>query len=218
MNRELIKTGDNSYTFRVPELDEHYHSVHGARTESMHVFIQAGLRHYVEQHPGDLKLLEVGMGTGLNVLLTALEPTLHRITYIALEPFPLPADLFQQLELSDAEENRILQQIHTAAWHEQCPITNRLQLRKLPFLLENWEPEESFDLVYYDAFGPQAQPDMWTATQFKKIYTWMRPGGVLVTYCAKGEVRRTMEAVGFRTERLPGPPHKREMLRATKDA
>lgn len=218
MNRELIRTGDDSFTLRVPELNEHYHSVHGARTESEHVFIQAGLQYILQQPRKQLQILEVGMGTGLNVLLTAIAPNIPAISYTALEPHPLPASLFEQLQMPDATENKLLQKIHLGPDNNSYPITDKLQLLKLPVQLEMWENAEQFDLVYYDAFGPQAQPDMWTAEQFERLYRWMHPGAVLVTYCAKGEVRRTMQAAGFRTERLPGPPHKREMLRATKDA
>lgn len=218
MNRELIRTGDDSFTLRVPELNEHYHSVHGARTESEHVFIQAGLKYILQQPRKQLQILEVGMGTGLNVLLTAIAPDIPAISYTALEPHPLPASLFEQLQMPDATENKFLQKIHQGPANNSYPITDKLQLLKLPVHLEKWENAEQFDLVYYDAFGPQAQPDMWTAEQFERLYRWMHPGAVLVTYCAKGEVRRTMQAAGFRTERLPGPPHKREMLRATKDA
>lgn len=221
MQSEVIITNDGSPTLYVAELDEHYHSIHGAFNESMHVFINAGLLHQI-QLKSALKILEVGLGTGSNVLLTntILAQYTAQVQYDALEPFPINAANIAIL----ATEN--LQQYGATipqfkAIHEQLPqiplpISEHLTFRVFNEKLEEVILEQGYDLIYFDAFGPRAQPEIWSIENFKKLYDCLNTNGTLVTYCAKGEVRRTMQTVGFEVERLPGPPGKREMLRATK--
>lgn len=214
-----LRTADGSLTLHSDTLGEHYHSVGGAVQESTHVFIKAGLEHVDKD---DVRVLEVGLGTGLNLLLTwirCLEGKC-RVDYTALEPHPLARDLLIELdhcaELAWPGLNEPFIERMTKEHSEPWPSMGGLTFRKLDTLVQCFEGVEVADVIYYDAFGPQTQPDMWTLHVFQRMYTALRPGGVLVTYCAKGEVRRTMQAVGFAVERLPGPPGKREMLRGTR--
>ena len=225
-------TGDGSQTLFVPSLDEHYHSVFGAITESMHIFIDAGLR-FVAERKDKIDILEVGLGTGLNALLTFVFVQERQIPvhYTALEKFPLPIEMSSQLNFSDQMSShfkipnqitshlaaRILKKIHESPWNEWIEISSYFHLHKVLADLEDYRPDSNlFDLVYFDAFGPDKQPGMWTADIFNNIYAGMKQGGVLVTYSTKGEVKRNLKNAGFFIEKLPGPPGKREILRATK--
>jgi tRNA U34 5-methylaminomethyl-2-thiouridine-forming methyltransferase MnmC len=216
---ELITTEDGSHSLYVPELDETYHSRHGAVQESMHVFIETGLR-FKALTQSKIDILEVGFGTGLNAWLTAKEAVDMgcRLHYTALETFPLDQPLVDQLNYAQSDENlRLLfLDIHSAIWNESINIRENFKLEKVQQSLQQFQTLNQFDLVYYDAFGPPRQPEMWELTIFDHLFSMMKPGGVLVTYCAKGQVRRNMLAAGFDVERLKGPPGKREMLRATK--
>lgn len=215
-----LLTRDGSYTVRNDALDVFYHSVHGAIQESTHVFIKAGL----EQVPkSKMDVLEVGLGTGLNLLLTWIRCWEGKCTvrYTALEPYPLSHAMLEQL---DHCNELVWPGLHTpfmermastdTEWAEEL---GGLSFRKLPTFVQEFDECEAYDLVYYDAFAPRAQPELWTAEAFTRMHNALRPGGVLVTYCAKGEVRRAMLAAGFSVERLPGPVGKREMFRATKN-
>lgn len=216
----LIVTEDGSHSLFHSVLNETYHSRHGAIIEAKHVFISAGLEHAL-LHNNRLNLLEVGFGTGLNAWLT-LETIHHRaahIAYTSLEAFPLNSEVYEQLNFttSSTEEMRsYFSKIHTCKWNEEISITESFLLMKVNQTLQHFSTYQKFDLIYYDAFGPPVQPEMWTQSVFEKLFDRMADGGVLVTYCAKGQVRRNMIAAGFEVERLPGPPGKREMLRATK--
>jgi len=220
MERSLVTTEDGSHTVYLPEMDEHYHSTHGAVNESKHVFIQAGLEHVNSDQP---TILEVGFGTGLNALLT-LQKSLQnkqKIRYVALEPFPLKDHIFKQLNFDAALDFEgaagFLQKMHQANWNFPVFITDDFVLHKLQNTLqETLFKEEAFDVIYFDAFAPSKQPEVWGAENFKKCYSALKPGGVLTTYSSQGQVRRDMEEAGFNTEKIPGPKGKREMLRAIK--
>ena len=217
MERIIEKTEDGSATLFVPELNEHYHSVKGARTESQHIFIDMGLKAVTAPQPC---LLEIGFGTGLNALLTleAAEREQRHVHYTGIELYPLAWEEVDALGYSD---NPLFKTLHTTPWEEDVAITPYFTLRKLQadarlFNEENSSP--SFDVIYFDAFAPEKQPEMWDEQLFRNLYARMNTGGVMTTYCAKGTIRRMLQALGFKVERLPGPPGgKREILRATKD-
>ena len=213
---ELKLSEDGSHTLYVPELDEHYHSVFGARTESMHVFIKSGLDHSDKQ---DIKILEIGFGTGLNALLTALNKGRRKIEYHSIEKYPLNSETEDALILSPqqtVEETSVFKAIHEAPWNELTEIIPDFKLLKFEDDLLTVNFNTKYDLVYFDAFGPDVQPELWTKDIFQKIFDTTNTNGILTTYSAKGAVRRAMQSAGFKVERLPGPPKKREMLRCTK--
>jgi len=213
---ELQTTSDGSHTLYVPEIDETYHSTHGAIQESSHIFIHTGLQQCKKQR---LNILEIGFGTGLNAFLTAIEAEKsgQEIHYYALEKFPLPFEKALQLNyshrISSNNTNVLFEKIHNAEWEIDVKITNHFILKKLQYDFTTYQPDTTYDVIYFDAFSPEKQSEMWTEEQFQKIYTACNQGAILTTYCAKGVVRRTLQAVGFKVERLPGPPGKREILR-----
>ncbi|AMR28054.1 hypothetical protein A0257_13780 [Hymenobacter psoromatis] len=226
---EVRTTADGSPTLYVPALDEHYHSTHGARQESRHVFIEAGLRPLLaaglgQATEGPLHLLEVGLGTGLNALLTleAAQVADALIFYDGYETYPLPPDALaslrsqwqSQLELSSA-----FAALHSAPWNEVFALDEQLILTKIQQTIQTADlPASHYDLIYFDAFAPEKQPELWTEAIFAKLYAAAAPGAVLVSYCAQGQFRRNLRAAGWLTEKLPGPPGKREMTRARKPA
>ncbi|MCD7971502.1 MAG: tRNA (5-methylaminomethyl-2-thiouridine)(34)-methyltransferase MnmD [Candidatus Azobacteroides sp.] len=214
----IEKTKDGSDTLYVPELNEHYHSINGARTESMHVFIKTGLK-ALPDSGNDIHILEIGFGTGLNVLLTCLEkPAATTVHYTSLELYPLEKELVGKLDFSLSEEEQSLfYKMHDCDWDTFIPVTDTFHLKKWKanFLSVKTFPV-MYDLVYFDTFAPDIQPEMWLPENFLFLYSSMKAGGILTTYCAKGQVRRNMQQAGFVVERLPGPPGKREILRATR--
>jgi len=212
-----IRTGDGSHTLGWG--DEHYHSLHGAVAESTHVFIRAGLEASGKAH---VDLLEVGLGTGLNLLLTWVRCLEGKATvdYTSLEPHPVAAEVLERLRHCDdlawpGLHEPFLTRMTSASedWHEAL---GGLRFRKLPTRVQAFSETSAYDVIYFDAFAPRHQPEMWTREVFQRMHDALRPGGLLVTYCAKGAVRRTLQAAGFSVERLPGPPGKRHMLRARK--
>jgi tRNA U34 5-methylaminomethyl-2-thiouridine-forming methyltransferase MnmC len=214
-------TADGSHTLFISELDEHYHSINGAVQESAHVFINAGLHHC----DGDcIRILEVGFGTGLNAFLTLLDTknTNRIVHYTALELYPLPASLIEKLNYPEKypdEDKALYRKLHDAEWNREVEILPGFYLSKIEcdFTVFDFASlQTSFDLIYFDAFAPDKQPEMWTQEIFDSLYAVTGQGGIFVTYCAKGIVRRMMQQAGYKTERLPGPPGKREMLRAVK--
>lgn len=221
MDKKQLKiTSDGSHTLFLPSLDETYHSTHGAIQEAKHVFIKAGLE-YVKKKK--LNILEIGFGTGLNTFLTMLKASSLnlKISYTSLEAFPLELELINQLnytsELNSSEkEVEKFKCLHEAEWESYQEITPHFGLNKQKVKLDDFVATQQFDLIYFDAFGPRVQPEMWTTSIFKKMYNCLSEGGVLVTYCAKGSVKRGLKNVGFKLESLPGPPGKREMTRALK--
>ncbi len=222
MTRTLITTADGSHSIAVKELDENYHSVHGAIQESEHVFIDAGLK-ALSTELNDIYIFEMGFGTGLNAFLTYLytKNTGVRVHYTAIEAYPITTDFALQLnylnQLNAREHQAVFNALHQCEWSEKQQITPNFHLTKVQDSLEECSlPNEQFHLVYYDAFAPSAQPELWEEAIFSKIYASMQNKGILTTYCAKGSVKRTLKKVGFTIEKLPGPIGKREMTRAWK--
>ncbi len=216
--RHLVETGDGSHSLYVPALDEQYHSRHGAYNESQHVFIEMGLQ-AVDPVREPLRILEIGFGTGLNALLT-LAATERKIEYIGVEAYPLAWEEAEKLnypELVGGENaEKWFEWLHQSPWEVPVNASNRpFSLTKHQADFFEFELEGPVDLVYFDAFAPNKQPELWTEAMFQRMADFMAPGAVLTTYCAKGAVRRAMQSVGLEVERLPGPPGKREMLRAT---
>lgn len=211
-------TGDGSSTLYSEKYGETYHSRHGAIQESMHVFIGMGLA-ALPQEKQDISILEMGLGTGLNVLLTALHQGERTIRYTSLEAEPIGPEQYQELnyseELDGEKRSNLLTKIHELPWQSWQELQADFQLFKFLGKLQDFQPEskQKFDLIYYDAFAPGTQPELWTQEIFEKLFAFCHPGAVLTTYCAKGAVRRAMIAAGFEAERVPGPPGKREMLR-----
>ncbi len=246
MQRKVITTADGSKTIHLVEWDEHYHSIHGAIQEANHVFIKHGLLFYVGlylkpntrisnrsfrtasrdetsiQLPNNtISILEIGFGTGLNTFITLLEAEKLKVSidYVGVEAFPISAEELKEMNYSkQLDENRAkdFDTIHQVTWEEKHPITAHFLLTKQKKFFADIDDKEQFSLIYFDAFGARVQPELWTEDIFQKMYDALRPNGILVTYSAKGSVRRAMIAVGFSVEKLPGPPGKREMLRATK--
>ena len=220
MKREIVETGDGSKTIRIVDLDENYHSSHGALQEALHVFIKNGLLEFKEK--SQISIFEMGFGTGLNTFLSAIKSSdlKLKIEYSGVEAFPVSEDEIIALEYAQlvGDENvELYKKIHSSSWEEMNEISAFFTLKKIKNHLQNLELEkESFDIIYYDAFGPRAQDEMWSVELFKKMYDSLKVGGFLVTYCAKGQVKRNMKEVGFTIEPLPGPPGKREMTRAWK--
>ena len=229
MDRIIEHTADGSATLYVPQLDEHYHSVKGALTESLHIFIDMGLKSSEASAP---RILEIGFGTGLNALLTLIEAERsgRQVHYTGIELYPLPWETIEQLHYADLmNDERLMvngeqiaqwfKALHTAVWEEDVVITPHFTLRKVQADFANPASltvnRSSFTVIYFDAFAPEKQPEMWTQELFNHLYVLMEQGGILTTYCAKGVVRRMLQAAGFTVERLPGPPGgKREILRA----
>lgn len=216
---EVVRTADGSSSVRHTALGESYHSGHGALSESLHVFIHAGLLHVARQGM-KVRVYEAGLGTGLNAVLTARAALRLEVCvqYAASELYPLPSSLVSQLNFGfDSQESEWLMSIHESPWEQWQHIAPHFELFKMHSDFSRVKLDtESFDVVYFDAFSPRVQPGLWTPQVFANLYKALKPGGVLVTYCAKGQVRRDMLGCGFGVERLPGPPGKREMLRMTK--
>ncbi|MBL4939163.1 MAG: tRNA (5-methylaminomethyl-2-thiouridine)(34)-methyltransferase MnmD [Lutibacter sp.] len=219
MKREVIITADGSSTIHLPEWNEQYHSKHGAIQEAKHVFIKSGLSLFSES---EIDILEIGFGTGLNALITFLEaPKLNLvINYVGVDAYPVSSEEISKLnyasELNTTTSTRIFKAIHQQEWGITTEISPIFSLIKRKQFFNEINDKERFNLIYFDAFGAKVQPELWTTAIFKLMYTALKIKGVLVTYSAKGSVRRAMQSVGFTVERLPGPPGKREMLRATK--
>ena len=209
--RNFTTSSDGSLTIWVPELDEHYHSIHGALTESQHVFIDAGLLAFDKE---EVSILEVGLGTALNARLTLEQKGERNIHYFALEKFPLNVEEVNEIEaLGHEKEARILKVEAGKPTVVEKGFTFELSTEDLKNFKTN---VPSFDLIYFDAFAPSSQPELWEANILGKAYDALTPSGLFVTYCAKGVVKRSLKALGFQVEALPGPPGKREMTRGIK--
>ncbi len=223
MNIKITTTEDGSHTLYNETLGEHYHSTHGALQESLHIFIEAGFN-ALEKKSGTITILEIGFGTGLNALLTfgEAEKTGRKINYIAIETVILDKSIYSKLNYAEVIENKSLQDIfikmHETPWNVPHFISENFILNKVEGKLQEIElTENAFDLVYFDAFSPEIQPELWRVDIFKAIYASMSNNALLTTYCAKGAVKRALKAAGFEVENLPGPIGKRQITRAKKE-
>jgi tRNA U34 5-methylaminomethyl-2-thiouridine-forming methyltransferase MnmC len=223
MKREILITSDGSTTIHLPDWDEQYHSKHGAIQEAYHVFIKSGLDKVLENNTNEVSILEIGFGTGLNAFITFLEGDKKNITidYVGVEAYPVLADEIKKLnyvsELKSTAYQAVFDAMYETTWEEKQTISAAFQLTKRKQFFADITDENAFNLIYFDAFGARNQPELWTEEIFQKMYNALKTDGVLVTYAAKGSVRRAMQTVGFTVERLAGPPGKREMLRAIKN-
>lgn len=217
MKREPVKTDDGSYTLFVPELNEHYHSTHGALQESRHVFLKSGFEYIIERKHNQIKVLEVGFGTGLNALVTAIEAEKRdiKVEFTTIEAHPLSMNEVPPLnEDFSRDEIMIYKLLHEVPWESIQKITNNFSIKKLYHTLEDIKLEDTYHVIYHDAFGPDVQPGLWTEEIFKKLHRHTITDGVLVTFSAKGAVKRALKAAGYKIESIPGPTGKREITRA----
>ena len=219
---KIESTADGSHTLFVPSLNEHYHSVNGAKQESDHIYIKAGLLNSLKN---DIKILEIGFGTGLNAYLSlkVTQNTAKRIDYTSLELYPLSMDIVGQLnyvESGEPENKEYFTQLHACDWGKRNEIASSFYLTKIQTDFSKLDfplyMDTTFDVIYFDAFAPEKQSEMWSQRIFDTLYTLTNKEGILTTYCAKGVVRRMLLQAGYNIERLAGPPGKREILRATK--
>lgn len=220
MKREIIQTLDGSTTIHIAEWDECYHSKHGAIQEAQHVFIKNGLSLFPDRN---VSILEIGFGTGLNAFITFLESKKKNqsIDYVGVEAYPISAEEILSMnyveELNAVGQSSIFDTMHQSNWEEKNILDDYFTLTKRKQFFEEINDENKFDLIYFDAFGYRVQPELWSTAIFEKMYKALKPNGVLVTYAARGVVKRSMIEVGFTVEKLAGPPGKREMFRATKN-
>ena len=218
MKVEHFLTEDGSSSLRVPELDETYHSSHGAIQESNHVFIDAGLKAALK-HQKMLKIFEVGFGSGLNAFLTlnSIEPD-EIIHYATIDLNPLGEESYSKLNFASLinRPNNEFLTLHEVPWGVPCEITENFLLNKNQGSFTDYQVDETFNLIYFDAFGPDKQPELWASDVLKKCFDMLESGGIFVTYSAKGQVKRDLRDLGFTVESLPGPPGKFQMTRAIK--
>ena len=214
MKTKKVITADNSPTLYVPELDEHYHSINGAVQESQHVFINAGLK-YIDKK--EINLLEIGFGTGLNAALSfeLIKKTKQQIYYETIEKYPLSMDTILDLKYSNIDQE-FYNKIHVVEWEKTIPITENFNLKKINTDLKEYNPDKAFDIIYFDAFAPEKQPDLWTESIFAKLFEHTKDKGYLLTFSAKGIVKQALRNVGYKVQRLQGPPGKRHIIRAIK--
>ena len=217
MKREIIITSDGSTTIHLPDWDEQYHSKHGAIQEAYHVYINNGLKAIEKE---EISILEIGFGTGLNCFITYLESGNKAIDYVGVEAYPVkPEEVISMnyvSELKAENKEEIFKKIHNCRWEEKHVISDKFSLTKQQRFFSEIEAVNKYDLIYFDAFGPEKQPELWTKSIFDKMYAALKPNGVLVTYASKGDVKRAMRSSGFLLKRLSGPLGKWHMLRATK--
>jgi len=218
LKREIKITEDGSHTIYIPELNEHYHSTHGAIQEAIHVYINAGLL-FSDKNP--IRILEIGFGTGLNAYLTLVEAENNKrqVVYHSLERYPIEKEQLEVLnypEIIEFKNKNLFKKLHEAEWNQSCEISDNFNLKKIDGDLKKIDFQDKYDLIFFDAFAPDIQPDLWTETIFKKLYHCLNSNAILVTYCSKGIVKRALRASGFEVKRLAGPPGKHHILRATK--
>ncbi|MCW4467857.1 tRNA (5-methylaminomethyl-2-thiouridine)(34)-methyltransferase MnmD [Flavobacterium sp. MFBS3-15] len=219
MERQIITTNDGSVTIYLPEMKETYHSRFGAIQEAYHVFIHNGLSLIQGR---TVSILEIGFGTGLNAFITYLESVKsgQEIEYTGVEAFPIDAAEAAMLnyvaELKADEFSEVFTAMHTSKWGEKTYLNNKFKLTKRRQFFSDIEDVNAFDLIYFDAFGYHAQPNLWSEEIFRKMYNALTKDGILITYACRTVIKKAMQSVGFQTEKLPGPPGKREMLRAIK--
>lgn len=221
MKRTLITTADGSTTLHIPEWDEQYHSKHGAINEAIHVFINAGLHNWVLNNiTAPISILEIGFGTGLNAFLSLIEAEKNKlsINYTGIEAYPLEEKEIKSLNYTSELRMSpdVFVKLHQVAWESKEEITPYFHLRKQKKLFSEIDDIGLYDLIYFDAFGIRVQPELWSQDIFSRMFKSLKTNGILVTYAANGSARRAMMSVGFDVEKIPGPPGKREMLRALK--
>ncbi len=218
VNSNIILTNDGSHSLMHRGLNERYHSLHGALSESLHVFIQSGLNHH---HKKKLRILEIGFGTGLNAFLTLIEGEKQnlKISYTGIELYPISTELAALLNYSKLlppEYKTTFLDIHTSEWEQVNALSPQFELTKLQKDFSSLILNEKYDLIYFDAFSPNRQPEMWAKDRFQMLFDHANQGAILTTYSSKGVIRRKLISVGFTVERIPGPKGKREILRAIK--
>jgi tRNA U34 5-methylaminomethyl-2-thiouridine-forming methyltransferase MnmC len=219
LKREIIKTADGSTTIRLADWDENYHSKHGAIQEAKHVFIKNGLSLF-EGRP--VSIMEIGFGTGLNAFITLLEAETNNqiVSYTGIEAYPVSNEEVQLMnyaeELGESERQSDFLNMHDVPWEQPCQLSEHFNLIKRQQFFHEITDADRYDLIYFDAFGYRVQPELWSTEIFRSMYKSLHEEGVLVTYAARGSVKRSMQEVGFRVEKLDGPPGKREMFRAWK--
>ena len=219
MKRKIITTADGSKTIQIEEWEEQYHSIHGAVQEAYHVFIKNGLDIFKNQ---EISILEIGFGTGLNAIISLVEAKKRnlKVSYHGVEAYPVSLAEIEELDyietLGFKPYQKEFSKMHSSEWGITVELTDYFSLFKNQLNFQEIEHQNLFNLIYFDAFGYRVQPELWSVSLFRKMFDALKQGGILVTYAAKGSVRRAMQEVGFTVERLPGPPGKREMLRATK--
>ena len=219
MKREIIQTHDGSTTIHIEEWDECYHSKFGAIQEAQHVFIKNGLSLFENK---TVSILEIGFGTGLNAFITFLESQKlsQTIDYVGVEAYPISPEevlLMNYVPSLKAEnESAVFEKMHECNWEEQIILRNNFLFTKRNQFFDDIDDLEKFDLIYFDAFGYRVQPELWSTAIFQKMHEALKPNGILVTYAARGVIKRSMVEVGFTVEKLQGPPGKREMFRARK--
>ena len=213
---EVRQTSDGSKTLYLPDLDETYHSSHGAIQEAMHVFIEHGLK-FTSPKTKELTIFEMGFGTGLNAFLTAqwAQKNYQEIRYIGIELHPVPEEIWKQMDYVQ-DEVEMYSKIMSTEWGHFLEIHPDFHLKKIEQDIHQLQTAEKVDLIYFDAFGPRAQSEMWELPVLTKMHELLNTGGVFVTYCAQGQMKRNLKSLGFSLESLPGPPGKREMTRAIK--
>jgi tRNA U34 5-methylaminomethyl-2-thiouridine-forming methyltransferase MnmC len=229
LKREIIKTADGSTTIHLPDWNEQYHSKHGAIQEAYHVFITHGLQYYLDtcntlenNNSLPVNILEIGLGTGLNAYITLLEAISNNIyiDYTGIEAYPVDlreaATLNYTSQLNTNGNEALFLKLHETSWEEKHLVHDNFAIVKKQQMFHEINSKDTHNIIYFDAFGARVQPELWTVSIFEIMYNALKTNGVLVTYAAKGSVRRAMQAVGFTVERLPGPPGKREMLRGSK--
>lgn len=220
-NIKIITTEDGSHSLYHEGLKETYHSFHGALQESVHVFIEKGLRFWRTKSglPKEVNIFEVGFGTGLNALLAAqfAKENGVQINFTSIEPFPLDMEIINQLNyptsIGQDDLKLTFEQLHKSEWGKKAEINPFFSIHKIKAKLENFQTDEKFDVLFFDAFAPSKQAELWTADLLQKCYNLLRSGGVFTTYSAKGQLKRDLKSVGFKVETLPGPPGKKEMVR-----
>lgn len=219
MKKEVVVTGDGSKTIHMPELNESYHSTHGALQEAVHVFIKNGLE-LVEKPV--INVFELGFGTGLNAILAyrfARENEV-KLNYVGVEAYPVDLDMLDELDytsLLNSDEFTAFKQMHEVEWEQPLTIDENFSFEKIHAKVEEYESKRTdFDIIFFDAFGPRTQGELWKPDVLKRVGGLLKDDGVLTTYCAQGQFRRDLQSVGFEVTKVPGPPGKREMVVAFK--
>ncbi|MGO2101928.1 MAG: tRNA (5-methylaminomethyl-2-thiouridine)(34)-methyltransferase MnmD [Psychroflexus halocasei] len=223
LSHQIITTKDGSTTIQIPEWNEQYHSKHGAIQEAKHVFLKTGLSSldldYFRENDQEITVLEAGFGTGLNAFLSYFwaKENKVKVNYISLEAFPVAEKEVLKLnypqQIEDEQADAIFKKLHSAIWDEKKEISSNFKLHKIHQKFDQLSLIDTANIVFYDAFGPRVQPDLWDIKTLELFKNALKNKGVFVTYCAKGSVRRNLESLGFQMNRMPGPPGKREMLR-----